>query len=42
MLRKWDELPAFMRCEEVKPYYEILRKNKSVCSSKECLIWLVD
>ncbi|CCZ29011.1 sugar transferase [Firmicutes bacterium CAG:194] len=28
MLRKWDELPAFMRCEEVKPYYEILRKKQ--------------
>ena len=28
MLRKWDELPAFMRCEEVKPYYDILRKKQ--------------
>lgn len=28
MLRKWDDLPAFMRCEEVKPYYDILRKKQ--------------
>lgn len=27
MLRKWDDLPAFMKCEEVKPYYDVL-KNK--------------
>lgn len=28
MLKKWDELPDFMRNDEVKPYYEILRKKK--------------
>ncbi len=27
MLRKWDSLPDFMRNDEVRPYYEIL-KNK--------------
>ncbi len=27
MLKKWDDLPTFMRCEEVKPYYDVL-KNK--------------
>lgn len=27
MLRKWDSLPDFMRNEEVRPYYEILKKK---------------
>lgn len=28
MLKKWDEIPDFMRCKEVKPYYDILSKKK--------------
>ena len=28
MLRKWEELPDFMRNEEVRPYYEALQKKK--------------
>jgi len=28
MLRKWDELPDFMRTDEVRPYYEILKKRQ--------------
>lgn len=28
VLRKWDELPDFMKTEEVKPYYEVLRKKR--------------
>lgn len=28
MLKKWDELPEKLRNEEVKPYYEILRKKQ--------------
>lgn len=24
MLKKWDELPDFMRSDEVRPYYDIL------------------
>lgn len=27
MLRKWEELPDFMRTDEVRPYYEILKKR---------------
>lgn len=27
MLRKWDELPGIMRCDEVKVYYDILAKK---------------
>lgn len=28
MLRKWDNLPEFMKCDEVKEYYDILSKRK--------------
>ena len=28
MLRKWEELPDFMRTDEVRPYYKILQKKK--------------
>lgn len=28
MLRKWEELPAFMRTDDVRPYWEILQKKK--------------
>ena len=27
-LRKWEDLPEFMKTEEVKPYYEALKKKK--------------
>lgn len=27
-LRKWDDLPEFMKTEEVKPYYEVLMKKR--------------
>ena len=28
MLRKWDDLPEFMKCDEVRAYYDILSKKK--------------
>lgn len=28
MLKKWDDLPDFMRVSEVKPYYDVLAKKK--------------
>ena len=28
MLRKWDDLPEFMRTPEVRPYWEILNRKK--------------
>jgi lipopolysaccharide/colanic/teichoic acid biosynthesis glycosyltransferase len=28
VLRKWEDLPDFMKNEEVKPYYEVLRKKR--------------
>ena len=35
MLREWDELPDFMRTEEVRPYYVILKKkNKSLIAKR--------
>lgn len=27
-IRKWEELPDFMRCDEVREYYEILQKKR--------------
>lgn len=29
MLCKWEELPDFLKTEEVKPYYDILRKKQA-------------
>ena len=29
MLKKWEELPDFMKNDEVRPYYEILKKKKA-------------
>ena len=29
VLRKWDALPDFMKCEEVKEYYNILEKRRN-------------
>lgn len=28
MLRKWEDIPEFMRTEEVRPYWEILNKKR--------------
>ena len=28
ILKKWEELPDFMRTEEVRPYYEVLNKRR--------------
>lgn len=28
VLRKWEDLPTFMKCNEVRKYYEILEKKK--------------
>lgn len=28
MLKRWKDLPEFMRTDEVRPYYEILKKKK--------------
>lgn len=28
MLRKWEDLPAFMQCDEVRPYWEVLNHKR--------------
>ena len=28
MLKKWNDLPDYMRPPEVKPYYDVLKKKK--------------
>lgn len=28
ILRKWDDLPEFMRTEKVRPYYKVLKKKR--------------
>lgn len=37
MLKKWNDLPDFMKNEEVKPYYEILKKKKISLVLKRCV-----
>ena len=36
-LRKWEDLPDFMRTEEVRPYYDILQKKKGSLILKRAL-----
>lgn len=36
VLQKWDELPAFMRREEVRPYYERLNRKRKQLVIKRC------
>lgn len=35
-LRNWDDLPDYMKTEEVKPYYEILSHKKGQLILKRC------
>ena len=35
-LRKWEDLPAFMQCKEVREYYDILAKKKCTLIIKRC------
>ncbi|MBQ4518417.1 MAG: sugar transferase [Clostridia bacterium] len=36
MLKKWEELPAELQTEEVRPYYDILKKKKVSLFFKRC------
>ena len=36
MLKKWDDLPDFMRVDEVRPYWEILNKRRGELVLKRC------
>lgn len=37
MLREWNRLPEFMRTEEVRPYYDILKKKKVSLAIKRAI-----
>ena len=37
MLRKWDELPDFMKTDEVRPYYDSLEKKRISLSLKRAM-----
>ena len=34
MLKQWDDLPGFMRCPEVRPYWEILNRKRGQLVAK--------
>lgn len=36
MLREWKDIPDFMRCDEVREYYEVLSKKKNSLRIKRC------
>lgn len=36
MLRRWEELPDFLRVEEVRPYWEILNRKRGQLLLKRC------
>ena len=36
MLKKWDDLPDFMRVDEVRPYWGILNKRRGQLALKRC------
>ena len=36
ILRSWDDLPEFLRTEEVRPYYDILSRKKGSLALKRC------
>lgn len=40
-LRKWEDLPAFMQCEEVRKYYDILAKKKGALGLKRVFDFVV-
>ena len=37
MLKEWDELPDFMRTDEVRPYYDGLKKKKLSLALKRAM-----
>ena len=36
ILKKWEELPDFLRTDEVRPYYDILVKRRGSLAVKRC------
>ena len=41
MLRQWDDLPAFMKTPEVRPYWEILNQRRVQLVLKRCFDFTV-
>lgn len=41
MLRKWEDLPSFMQNDEVKVYYDILKKKRFSLLIKRCFDMIV-
>ena len=41
MLKKWDDLPDFMRVDEVRPYWETLNKRRGQLALKRCFDFVV-
>ena len=41
MLRRWDDLPDFMRVDEVRPYWEILNKKRRQLAAKRAFDLIV-
>lgn len=41
MLRKWNELPDYMRTDEVRPYYDVLKKKRISLFLKRCFDLIV-
>lgn len=40
-IRKWDELPTFMQCDEVRKYYDILNRKKAQLILKRILDFIL-
>lgn len=40
ILRKWEDLPDFMKTDEVRPYYQILEKRKMSLLLKRVFDWI--
>ncbi len=40
MIKQWDELPAFMKTEEIYPYWEILNRKRNQLFFKRCFDFL--
>ena len=41
MLKRWDDLPDYMRVQEVRPYYNILKKHQISLVLKRCFDFVV-
>lgn len=41
MLKKWEDLPSFMKCDEVKIYYNALARKRTQILIKRCLDYVM-